>query len=399
MSVIPLGERPAPSRPPRGFVPFALGFRPFFALAGLSGTLLMIIWVVYHNLAKQPSPYFSPVDWHSHEMLFGFSMAIIAGFLLTAVRNWTGIETPVGRPLALLALLWLAGRLLPFVPFLPLWLISLVDWLFIPALILSLAAPLIRGENRINRIFLPLLGAMAFANLLFHLQLLGTAATAAKGISLMLNLILLLLIFVAGRVLPFFIEKAVQGSKPRFNKLREQYTYALLILWILVELLLPGHELYSLLAFGIALTQTWRIIDWHHPDIWRNPMLWVLYSGLIWLVIGFLIKGLAMLGLYPNNLATHALTVGAIGIFTLGMMARVSLGHTGREMRPSGSMVIAFTLLNIAVLIRVLIPVTGLISYQLSILFSGILWIASLLLFLITYLPILLRPRVDGAPG
>ncbi|MBV2106535.1 MAG: NnrS family protein [Candidatus Thiodiazotropha sp. (ex Ctena orbiculata)] len=399
MSVIPLGERPAPSQPPKGFVPFALGFRPFFALAGFSGLLLMIIWIAYRHLAKLPSPYFSPIDWHSHEMLFGFSMAIIAGFLLTAVRNWTGLETPSGKPLALLSLLWLAGRLLPLAPSLPVWLISLVDWLFIPALIMALAPPLIQGENRINRIFLPLLGGMAFANLLFHLQILGAARTGAAGISLMLNLILLLLIFVSGRVLPFFIEKAVTGATPRFSKRREQIIYALLMLWILAELLLPGHALFSLLALGIALTQAWRILDWYHPAIWRLPMLWVLYSGLIWLSIGFTIKALALLGLYPHNLATHALTVGAIGLFTLGMMARVALGHTGREMRPNRSMVIAFVLMNVAIVVRLVIPVTGVIGYELSIALSGALWIVSFLLFLITYLPILLLPRIDGRPG
>ncbi|MET0069750.1 MAG: NnrS family protein [Candidatus Thiodiazotropha sp.] len=396
---IPLGERPTSSRHPKGFVPFALGFRPFFTFAGLAGVGMMIIWIISYSIAKPPSLHFTPIDWHSHEMLFGYSMAVVAGFLLTAVVNWTGIKTPVGRPLALLTLVWLAGRLLPFVPSLPVWLVSLVDWLFIPALIMALAPPLVRGENRINRIFLPLLGAMALANLLFHLQVLGVAHTGAEGIALMLNLILLLLIFVSGRVLPFFIEKAVKGATPRFSKRREQTIYALLMLWILAELLLPGHAVSSLLALGIALTQAWRILDWHHPAIWRLPMLWVLYSGLIWLSIGFTVKALALLGLYPDNLATHALTVGAIGLFTLGMMARVALGHTGREMQPGRAVVTAFILINVAVVIRAVMPVTGVIGYELSIALSGALWTLGFLLFLITYLPILLLPRIDGRPG
>lgn len=399
MGVVPLGERPAPSTPPAGWRPFGLGFRPFFALAGLSGLVLMLLWIGYWQTGQPATTYFSLIDWHSHEMLFGFSMAIIAGFLLTAVRNWTGIETPTGKPLALLALLWLVGRLFPFIPSMPVWLISLADWLFIPALILALTPALINAENRINRLFLPLLGAMAVANLLFHLQTLGFASTGQGGITLMLNLILLLLIFVGGRVLPFFTEKAVKGATPRFNKHREQFVYALFILWIIAELLIPQSWLIAPLALGVALTQAWRLMNWHHPAVWRQPILWVLFSGLCWLVAGFVLKALALLEIYPPMLATHALTVGAIGIFTLGMMARVALGHTGRDIEPNRSMSTAFVLINVAVVIRVVLPVTGLISYQACIALSGTLWSICYLLFVITYLPILLRPRVDGRPG
>ncbi|MES9971505.1 MAG: NnrS family protein [Candidatus Thiodiazotropha sp.] len=399
MGVIPLGERPAPSTPPAGWRPFGLGFRPFFALAGLSGLGLMLLWIAAWQTGSPPSAYSSLVDWHSHQMLFGFSIAIIAGFLLTAVRNWTGIETPTGKPLALLALLWLIGRLLPLIPAVASWLVALVDWLFIPTLIIVLTPPLVNGQNPVNRLFLPLLGAMAVANLLYHLQMLGFASTGQAGISLMLNLILLLMIFVAGRILPFFTEKAINGARPRFNKLREQSVYALFILWTLGELLMPNSWLISPLAFGVAITQAWRLLDWHHPAVWRRPILWVLYSGLCWLVAGFLLKTLALLQLYPNSLATHALTVGAIGVFTLGMMARVALGHTGRDMEPKPSIVTAFILFNVAALIRVGLPVTGLVSYQACITLAGALWSLGYLLFVITYLPILLRPRIDGRPG
>ncbi|MET0055713.1 MAG: NnrS family protein, partial [Candidatus Thiodiazotropha sp. 6PLUC10] len=238
MALIPLGETPAPSKPPQGFVPFALGFRPFFALAAISGLLLMLLWLWFRLSTSAPN-YYSSIGWHSHEMLFGFSMAIIAGFLLTAVRNWTGIDTPTGKPLALLALLWVAGRVLPFIPSLPTWLVVCVDWLFIPALIIALTNPLIKAENRVNRLFIPLLGVMAIANLLYHLEGLGFTQTGQDGISLMRNMVLLLLIFVGGRVLPFFTEKAIQGAAPQFSKQREQIIYTLFTLWIVAELLLP----------------------------------------------------------------------------------------------------------------------------------------------------------------
>ncbi|MEW8124662.1 MAG: NnrS family protein [Candidatus Thiodiazotropha endolucinida] len=400
MGLIPLGERPAPSTPPSGWAPFALGFRPFFALAGLSGLILMVLWIGFWHAGKAPpSAYYTTIDWHSHEMLFGFTLAIIAGFLLTAVRNWTGIDTPTGKPLALLALLWLLARLLPFVPSIPSWLVALTDLLFIPALIYALYTPLTKAENRINRLFLPLLAAMALANLLYHLQGLGVTSTGPRGLTLMLNLVLLLLIFVGGRVLPFFTEKAVNGAIPRFNKQREQFVYAVFILWTLGELLLPQSGLLFPLAFGVAATQAWRLADWYHPGIWRRPILWVLFSGLFWLTLGYFLKGLSLLDLFPANLAIHALTAGAIGVFTLGMMARVALGHTGREIEPNKFITITFILINLAVIIRVFLPVTGLLGYETCIGLSGSLWALCYLLFVLTYLPILARPRIDGRPG
>ncbi|MES9976143.1 MAG: NnrS family protein, partial [Candidatus Thiodiazotropha sp.] len=153
------------------------------------------------------------------------------------------------------------------------------------------------------------------------------------------------------------------------------------------------------LAFGVAATQAWRLADWYHPGIWRRPILWVLFSGLFWLTLGYFLKGLALLDLFPANLAVHALTAGAIGVFTLGMMARVALGHTGREIEPNKFITIAFILINLAVIIRVFLPVTGLLGYETCIGLSGSLWALCYLLFVLTYLPILARPRIDGRPG
>ncbi|MCU7918372.1 MAG: NnrS family protein [Candidatus Thiodiazotropha sp. (ex Epidulcina cf. delphinae)] len=399
MGVISLGEHPSPSTPPKGWAPFALGFRPFFALAGLSGLLLMILWIGFRLTNLTASAYFGFSEWHSHEMLFGFTAAIIAGFLLTAVRNWTGMDTPTGRPLALLALLWLIARLLPLIPAIPGWLIAVTDLSFIPALILALYSPLMRGANRVNRLFLPLLAGMALANLLYHLQGLGFTSTGRQGIALMLNLVLLLIVFVGGRVLPFFTEKAVSGSEPRFSKQREQWVYITIILWTLSELLLPAAWLLFVAALGVAITQLWRLIDWHHPGVWQHPILWVLFTGLGWFVIGFLLKALAAIGAFPLNLSTHALTAGAIGVFTFGMMARVSLGHTGREIQTHRGMAFAFVLINLAVVIRVFLPLTEILDYQTCIGLSGSLWVVCYLTFCLTYLPILARPRIDGRPG
>ncbi|MEW8499354.1 MAG: NnrS family protein [Candidatus Thiodiazotropha taylori] len=395
MSIIPLGDSHTPDSSAKGFALFALGFRPFFLLAGLSGLSLMLLWLWFWLGTTQFSHY-SLIGWHSHEMLFGFSLAIIAGFLLTAVRNWTGLDTPTGRPLALLAGLWIAGRLLPLMPSSLVGLFVVIDLLFLPALIAALSRPLVKAENRINRLFIPLLAVMAIANLLYHLEALGLLLTSGSGISLMTNSILLLLIFVGGRVLPFFTEKAVAGSTPRFSKQREQAVYALFLLWALSDLLLPNSWLAMLFALGVAITQAWRLYDWHHPQVWKKPILWILYAGL---AVGFLLKAMAQIELFADNLATHALTAGAIGVTTLGMMARVALGHTGREIDANRTMALAFILINIAVVIRVFVPLTGLLSYQTCITLSAVAWSICYLLFSMIYLPILIRPRIDGRPG
>jgi len=398
MGVISLGERPNPPKPPGGLAPFALGFRPFFSLAALSGLLLMLLWLGLWQTAT-PVAHYGHIGWHSHEMLFGFAVAVIAGFLLTAVRNWTGIDTLSGTPLAMLALLWLLGRIAPFLAFLPPAAIVLLDLSFLPLLGIAIYRPLMEAENRNNRVFLPLLGAMAIANLLVHLQSLGITLTGRQGTDLMINLIILLMIMVSGRVLPFFTEKAVSGATPVFNLFRERLSFAAIGVWIGLQLFFPNSWLLTPAALAVAATQAWRVINWHHPHVWRIPILWVLFTGMIWLVVGFMLKSLATSGLYPDNLATHALTAGAIGVLTFGMMARVSLGHTGREITPAKPIALSFILLNLTVVARVFGPVLYGDSYPLWVMLSGTGWATCYLLFSVFYLRLLNTPRIDGRKG
>ncbi|MGD8590612.1 MAG: NnrS family protein [Chromatiales bacterium] len=376
-----------------------MGFRPFFAAAVLAAVLLMGLWLgIWSGWLVAPG-YYGPVGWHAHEMLFGYSGAVIAGFLLTAVRNWTGLPTPTGTNLALLTLVWLTGRILPFIPGIPAWPLTLIDLSFLPLLSLAIYRPLMRAANRLNRVFLPLLAAMALANLLVHLHSLDLLHTAGKGSDLMLNLILILLILISGRVMPFFTEKAIAGAAPRLHKRREQWVFGLIIAWSLADLLFPNTWLLSLLASGVAMAQAWRLYDWHHPKVWRLPILWVLYSGLIWIIIGFVLKVLSIHGLYSPTLALHALTAGAIGIMTLGMMARVALGHTGRDLKPPYPVEVSFILINVAVILRVFAAAVAPGFYTLWIQLSGMLWIFCFCLFAFYYLPFLCKSRIDGRPG
>ncbi|HHH38180.1 MAG TPA: NnrS family protein [Sedimenticola sp.] len=262
-----------------------------------------------------------------------------------------------------------------------------------------MAPPLWKGEQKINRIFVPLLLAMALANLLVHLQALGLADTASRGTDVMLYLIILLLIILSGRVMPFFTRAVIPGHAPKQNPVVDKVTLIALGALILELLLLPTPWLTALLTLTLAVTQILRLFGWYHRGIWKLPILWVLYTGFFWIIAGLLLMALAQFDLFPANLARHALTLGGIGITTFGMMARVSLGHTGRPIDPAPAISLGFVLLNIAAAARVFGPLLLAEKYNLWIHLSGGLWVISFLLFSVVYLPKLSRPRVDGKAG
>jgi uncharacterized protein involved in response to NO len=376
-----------------------LGFRPFFLGAGVLALLAMLVWLARLWGLLPGDGYLGGTAWHAHEMLFGYVGAVIAGFLLTAARNWTGIATPTGAWLGALVLLWLTARLGPLLS-LPHGLIAILDLAFFPALALALIPPLWRGKNKVNRAFLALLAAMTLANLLVHAQALGlTAATASRGSRLMLDLALLTLWLVAGRIMPFFTQSAIPGSKPRTRPWVETGTFVLAPAIALLNLTWPASPVNGVLLLILAAIQAIRLGGWHHPLAWRNPMLAVLYAGYLWLILGLALDGLAALGLLPPFPALHALTAGGIGVFTLGMLARVTLGHTGRDMRASLATSLAFLIINLAALVRVFPPLLWPRHYSLWLGMAGGLWVLAFALFLGIYGPMLARPRVDGRPG
>ena len=399
MAEIPLGTPQPQASPQSGFALFALGFRPFFLLAGMAAVVLLGLWLFMWTGHLSHNGYYGGIGWHSHEMLFGYSVAVIAGFLLTAVRNWTGIDTPSGGHLAFLAAVWVLGRLMPFAtPPVPPIILTIVDLSFAPLVGVALYRPLMKGGNKVNRVFLLLLFTMAAANLLIHLQALGISSTADRGVTLMLNLILLLITFIGGRVMPFFTERAIPGAKTRLDPALERYAYVFLFAFIVLELLYPVPWLAGAVAAGVGITQAMRLAGWYNRRIWSIPILWVLHIGYIWLVLGFFLKTAAATGWFAPSVALHAHTIGAIGIMTLGMMARVALGHTGRELRTHTLVNWAFILLNLTAVLRVFGPAIMPSAYTTWVQVSGGLWVISFLLFLVVYFPILMRPRVDGRP-
>lgn len=396
---LPGQQHPTPNSV-SGWALFALGFRPFFLLAGGAATLLMLLWPFVWRGQFAPPAHYEPIAWHSHEMLFGYAPAVIAGFLLTAVRNWTGVDTWTGARLGLLTLVWLSGRLLPWIPVVPAWLVVVVDVAFLPLVALSLLRPLWRGQSRVNRVFLPLLLTMGLANLLSHLQLLGMAGEIGDARRVMLELILLLIVLVAGRVLPFFTRSVLPGFQPRSRRWVEVGSFVMLGLIAVFELLplLPA-ALSAVLWIGFAVLQALRLHGWFDPRVFKLPVLWVLHVGYAWLCLGALLGGLALLGLFPTSAALHALTIGTIGVFTLGMMARVARGHTGRPISVSTTTATAFVVANVAVVVRVFGGAWFADHYALWVDVSAALWVVAFGLFVLRYAPILLRPRVDGRPG
>lgn len=384
-----------------GMTFFALGFRPFFLAAGIAAPVLIGLWLlIYHGLLEA-SAYYGPVAWHGHEMLFGYTMAVVAGFLLTAVRNWTGIQTLRYEALAGLALVWLLGRLLPLLgDWVPGEVIALVDFAFLPLLALGLAFPLFKSRQPHNIPFVFVMLLLATANGLFHAELLGwTQNTLMAGVRLGVGLIVLLLVLMGGRVIPFFIERGLPGMSNRKWPWVERLTLVSVGLFVLADLFLPGHLLTVVLALFAAAVHGLRVAGWYHRRVWSVSLLWVLFIGYAWIPFGLLLHALAGLGWLNPMLALHAFTVGGIGILTLGMMSRVAIGHTGRQMQAHPLMGWAFALLVLSAVARVLFPIFWSRLYSDGITLAGLFWLTAFLPFVAIYFPILTRPRVDGQEG
>ncbi len=383
----------------QSFALFNLGFRPFFLLSALFAVILMAIWGLLYSNIIQLNTYYGFIDWHSHEMLFGYAAAVIAGFLLTAVRNWTNVDTISKTPLAVLAGIWLLARILPFTPA-PGLLIAVVDVSFFFFLVLAVAHPVIKVKQWSNLIMVAILSAFMAADILVqsqHLGLMEGGVTA--GNSLALYSVLMIIQVLTGRVMPFFTRVVVPGTEVVERPLLEKVLLITLVLLALADVFLLNKLFISLLAGILFVAHFMRVAPWFSRPVLNIPILWVLYAGYLWLLIGFAMKVLVGFDLLTNNLVIHAWTVGVISITTYGMMARVSLGHTGREMLPSKLAVTGFYLLFLAAVIRVILPVFFMAQYVLFIELSSVLWVIAFILFTIVYLPVLTQPRVDGRAG
>jgi uncharacterized protein involved in response to NO len=399
MSLVHLVE---PQRAQGRWPILALGFRPFFLLAALFGAAAVPLWLLIYQGYLHPVSYLPPTVWHGHEMVFGFAIAVIAGFLLTAASNWTGRRTASGIGLGALALLWIAARAAMLVDVLPYWLVAALDVAFLPALAIVLAIPLLATGNRRNVVFPLIVLVLGAINLSIHLGALGVIAwDAGRGLRVAIDLILLMIGVLGGRVIPSFTKNALPQA--RVNPCPKASVLALLGLAALAvaEIATGNPAVTGAAALAAGIANALRMRGWDNRATLRHPILWILHVGYGWMAAGLMLRGVAELtDIIPLDAGVHALTLGAIGSMIIGMMSRVALGHTGRAIIPAPLTVAAYWLVNVAALLRVAFALTWDDALRTaSLTGSGALWSLAFLIFAIVYLPILTRPRVDGRPG
>jgi len=372
------------------------GFRPFFLLGASFATLAVPIWITALEVGYAPGGAFGAMQWHAHEMLFGFTTAIIAGFLLTAVGNWTNRETATGTPLALLAALWSLGRVAVFFAERAPRMAALVDAAFLPTLAVTCALPVLRTKNRRNYAFIGLLALLACLNAASHWAALERDISSVRTIhALALDVIVIVIVIVTGRIVPMFTRNATGADAIRGLPLLEKASLASVALLTISDAL-PGSRVPSgvLAALAAALLLA-RMANWGSRHALRDPLLWILHAGTLWVPVGLALRAGAELGVaLPPSSALHALTAGAIGSLTLGMMARVSLGHTGRMLKAPQSMTVAFACVILAGIVRVAAAFLPGSAYLPALEVATLLWSLAFLLFVVGYAKILVSPRV-----
>ena len=379
------------------FALWRLGFRPFYLLAAGFSALSVALWAAqYAGLLRHA--YLGGPTWHAHEMLFGYTLAVVTGFLFTAVRNWTGKSTPTGAPLAGLAALWLAGRVLVLTP----WSIAaaVVNVAFPLGVAAGIAVPLWRARSRRNYFFVGLLLLLAAALACIHLAALGVLAVPPwVGLQLGLDVILFVMSVMAGRVVPMFTNNAVPGARARRSQYVEHAALGGVLALLLADLLrLPGPLLLAL-TLALAVVHARRLWLWDPRSTLRTPLLWVLHLAYAWIPLHLALRAAAEAGWVMRPLAVHALSMGAIGGLTIGMMVRTARGHTGLALRADHIETTCFALVAIAAVVREFCPLLAPQHYFASVVSSAALWSAAFLIFAVRYWPILTRPRADGAPG
>ena len=380
---------------------FQAGFRPLFLGAGLWAPASLALWLLFlfgHITSPNPT---DPLFWHMHEMLFGFGVAAAAGFLLTAIPNWTGHLPLQGRPLMLLWLLWAAGRLIALVPGLSGTIIgAAVDLSFLAALLAAIAREIVTGRNWRN---LPMVAAVALllmANTLMQVQAIGLAETAMFGMRLGLAILLTMIALVGGRIIPSFTrnwlvkrgDARLPGTFGAVDRVALATAVVALAAWVAA---LPSPIVGPLLIVA-GLAAAVRLARWRGTRTCSEPLLFVLHVGHGWLAIGMAMLGVSEVwpGL-PAASALHALTIGAIGTMTLAVMTRATLGHTGRELTAGLGTTTIFVLINVAAIGRIGAGLVG-GGYMPLLALAGTAWIGAFALFVLLYGPMLMRPRAGS---
>jgi uncharacterized protein involved in response to NO len=323
---------------------------------------------------------------------------VIVGFLFTAGRNWTQQPTPTGALLGAFALLWLAGRVLAFTPFSIA--AAVVDAAFPIAAGAALAVALLRSRNTRNYFFVALLFAIGCADLAVHLARVGLVEWPARaGLLVGLDVVLFIIAVMGGRVIPMFTNNGVPGAGAERNAIVEKIALGSVIALFLVDAMrLPGAAVATVAAIAAAAHGA-RLALWKSWRTFGTPLVWILHAGYAWIVVHLALRAAAQLGWLSETLAIHALTIGAIGGVTIGMMTRTAKGHTGRPLHAEPAEVACYGLVQAAAAVRVFGPSIVPDHYVATVVVSGLCWAAAFGLYAMLYWPVLTRPRLDGKPG
>ena len=396
--LVPLLEPQGASAAPDGIALLRLGFRPFYLLAALFAALSVPLWIAqYAGLLPAPAPY-PAMLWHAHEMSYGFVLAVIVGFLLTAARVWTGLPTPTGGHLAGLAALWVAARVFNYFGPLPAAILADAAFLILPMIALGLV--LVKARSDRNLFVLAVLTTFLIANTLFHLAVAERVTFAPIiAVHFFVFTVIMLITVIGGRVIPSFTANALRG----IWQFRNRWLDALSLAGTGVALLLVlvGAPVAPTVAacMAAAALQALRLAGWNPWAARQQALLWILHVSYAWIPLGLVLLAGGVAGELPMSAGIHALTLGAIGGLIIGMITRTALGHTARPLKAGRIEVAAYLLVQAAALTRLLPMLVPELPYLPWATAAASAWSLAFALYFLKYAPMLAAPRLDGRDG
>ena len=411
-----------PTKPPSSPHPILnLSFRIFFSAAALFAIITMTLWAfVFTGHTDIDAQTLNPLYWHGHEMIYGYALAVVAGFLLTAVKTWTGVMMPHGYKLLGIFMCWLLARL-GWVAFglgitvagsgaALLYAAAVFDLLFIGSMAFVIFRAVLQVKQYKQMGILAKLALLTLGNALCYWGIISANMNLTKlGVYLGFYIIIGLVLTIGRRVVPFFIERGLsipnakgetEAVTVRNNKAQDIASLLFFFAFFLVDLFYPNKYLLTISALGVAVVNIVRLVGWYHHGIWQKPLLWSLYIAFLGMCLSFVLYALQPWLGYSHSIAVHGLSISGVGMMTVAMMARVSLGHTGRSIHQPPKIVnVMFALMVLTFVSRVFLPLVDMSHYLLWIMVAQGAWIACFALFCISYLPMLARQRPDGLFG